>query len=185
MRRLAAVLALAALGACGEVNEVDGGKGADGAPASGYTLEVRADPGQQTYLITTPEGRTVGARAAEGASMMMDERRASALFADPPSFAASAPEVMALRLPGFDLSIGAEEENAEGDNGRVHLSLGRAGQGVQVFADEGGPGDEDDRAYVRISGADEATVRDFISDADKLSADVRAEMLAALGLSTP
>jgi hypothetical protein len=153
------------------------------APGEGYTLEVRATEGQQTYLVTAPNGRVVGARAAEGASALMNNDSARALTGDPPPQGELPPEVMSLRLPGLDMQINAEEDDTGGDNGRVALSIGGEGRNIVVNADEGGPGEADDRAYVRITGADESTVRDFIADAEELSPDVKAEMLAELGLT--
>jgi hypothetical protein len=55
-------------------------------------------------------------------------------------------------------------------------------QNIIVRASENGPGDADDVAFVRITGADEETARDFITDADELSPAVQAQMLAELGL---
>jgi hypothetical protein len=179
MRFLFAGLAVFAA-ACAEDVTVAGGDAA--APAEGYTLELRATQGEQTYLITAPDGRVVGARAAEGASALMDAERARAFAADPPPPGQTPPEVMSMRLPGFELQINAEEGDANDENGRVALSIGADGQNVTVNADEGGPGDADDRAYIRITGADEATVRDFIDDAEELSAEVKAEMLAELDI---
>lgn len=153
------------------------------APGESYTLEVRAAGGEQTYLVIAPDGRVVGARAAEGASALMDAERARAFAADPPAQGETPPEVMSLRLPGLDMQINADEDDANGDNGRVALSLGREGQNIVVNADEGGPGEADDRAYVRITGADRDAARDFINDAEELSADVKAQMLAALGIA--
>jgi hypothetical protein len=177
MRSVFLALALA-LGACdGSV-----GAGGDGAQtAEGYTIEIRATEAEQTYLVTAPDGRTVGARAAEGASALMDATRARALVSERPPTDEDVPEVMALRLPGFELSVGAAED-AEGERGRVALSIDGGAQDIEVNADEGGPGEGDDRAYVRITGADEETVRDFIAKADELSPAVQAQMLAELGL---
>lgn len=157
----------------------------DGAPApgEGYTLEVRATQSEQTYLVTAPDGRVVGARAAEGASALMDSDRARALAADPPPQGETPPEVMSLRLPGLDMQINAEEDDAGGENGRVALSIGREGQNIVVNADEGGPGEADDRAFVRITGANADAVRDFINDAEELAPSVKAEMLAELGIA--
>jgi hypothetical protein len=177
MRFLIAALAAAALTACErEVNapELDGG-------SDGYTLEIRASEAEQTYLVIAPDGRTVGARAAEGASALMDSSRARALAGDPPPQGEQPPEVMSLRVPGFEVSIGAEED-ADGERGRVALSLGRDGQRIEVNANEGGAGAADDRAFVRITGADEAAVREFITSADELSPAVQAQMLAELGM---
>lgn len=181
MRWMIVALALGALAACDGTN---GEAGADGATpsTSGYTMEIRASSGEQTYIIVAPDGRTVGARAAEGASALMNAERAQALFADPPPEAGDdMPEVFAMRLPGFSMSVSGTEDEGEGENGRVNLNIGGGGQNVIVRADEGGPGEEDDRAYVRITGADEDAVREFIDEQEDLSADVKAQMRSALG----
>ncbi len=181
MRVVIAALALAALAACdGSVRSDE--KGEAGAPAEGYTMVIRATEGEQTYLITGPDGRTVGARAAEGASALMDAARAQSLMGEPPPRMEEVPEVMSMRLPGFEMSVGGTEDGAEGDNGQVKLSIGHGQQRVEVNADEGGPGEADDRAFVRITGADEEAVREFIADAEELSPDVKTQMLAGLGL---
>jgi|SRR5690606_3274313 len=179
MRFAFAALALA-LAAC------EGGTGENqtntgSAAASGYTMEIRATEAVQTYVVTAPDGRTVGARAANGVSALMDASRAQALAAEAPPEGDELPEVMSLRVPGFEMSIAGTEEDANGDNGSVSLRIGGE-QGVIVRANEGGPGDADDSAFVRISGADEAAARKFIADAEELSPEVKAQMLSALGL---
>ncbi|MEZ5996934.1 MAG: hypothetical protein R3C25_14405 [Hyphomonadaceae bacterium] len=179
---IAASFALAAA-ACGEIEqshrdgvELAGGEG-------GYTLEIRAVEGAQTYIVTAPDGRVVGGRAAGGASALMDADRVRALASEPPPEGeTTAPQVVSLRLPGFSMTINADQDDENG-NGRVALSVGGGeGQTVVVNADEGGPGDEDDRAYVRITGVDEEAARHFIAEADELSPGVQAQMLAGLGL---
>lgn len=184
MRWMIAALALGALAACdGATTSETGADGQQQAATSGYTMEVRASSVEQTYLIITPDGRTVGARAAEGASALMATGRAQALAANPPpEFGDEMPEVFAMRLPGFSMSVSGSDDQGNGENGRVNLSMGADGQNIVVRADEGGPGDEDDRAYVRITGADEEAVREFIAEQEELSAEVKAEMLTALGL---
>lgn len=178
MRVLIAGLAAFAAACSADVNE-----GRATPAAGGYTLEVRATAGEQTYLVTAPDGRVVAARAAEGASALMDADRALALAGDPPPEGETPPEVMSMRLPGFEMQINAEEDGAAGENGRVALSIGGGeGTNIVVNADEGGPGDADDRAYVRITGADEEAVRDFIQDAEELSPEVKTQMLAELGI---
>lgn len=178
MRILVVGLAALAAACSADINTGD-----SAAPGQSYTLEVRATSGEQTYLITAPDGRVVGARAAEGASALMNGDRARALAGDPPPQGEAPPEVMSLRLPGVNMQINAEPDDTKGDNGRVALSVGAEGRNIVVHADEGGPGEADDRAYVRITGADEAAVRDFVQDAEELSPQVRAAMLAELGLS--
>lgn len=173
------IISLAALAAaCDAAVTTDGASSA----SDGYTLEIRAGAEEQSFLVIAPDGRVVGARAAEGASALMDASRARALAGEPPPQGEAPPEVLSLRVPGFELSIGAEEDDAAGDQGRVRLSMGREGQRIEVNADEGGPGEADDRAYVRVTGADEEAVRDFIANADELSPSVQARMLSELGL---
>lgn len=179
MRWVIAAFALA-LAACDSTTSVDT-KGDQQAAAEGYTLEIRATSATQSYVVIAPDGRTVGARAADGASALMDGARAQALVAEPPPAGADVPEVMSLRLPGFQMAIGGTEEDANGENGSVSLSIGGQ-QNVVVRANEGGPGDEDDVAYVRITGASEESVRDFINDAEELSPEVKTQMLTELGL---
>lgn len=156
--------------------ELAGGEG-------GYTLEIRASPAEQTYLIYAPDGEVVGGRSSGGASALLDADGVRALASEPAAAESDAVEVMSLRLPGFSMSVGGTDEDADGGNGRVALSIGGAeGHNIEVNASEGGPGEGDDRAFVRITGADEAAVRRFIVEADELSPSVQAQMLAALGM---
>lgn len=180
MRWMIAVLALG-LAACDRsVSSSDGAQ----AEADGYTMEIRAGEVEQTYLITTPDGRTVGARAAEGASALMDSARAQALIAEPPPQNEDLPERVAIRLPGFEMTVSGEDDGGSEENGQVRLNIGGGdGEQVTVHADEGGPGEADDRAYVRITGADEDSVREFISNAEELSPEVKTQLLAELGLA--
>lgn len=181
MRWLVGFLALGLAGCNLSVNTSEN----EQADAGGYTMEIRAGELEQTYLITTPDGRTVGARAAEGASALMDATRAQALAAEPPPQGEDLPEQVSIRLPGFEMRVSGAEDNSEGDNGQVRISVGgENGQHVTVNADEGGPGDADDRAYVRITGADADAVRDFIAEQEELSADVKTQLLAELGLES-
>lgn len=176
MRSLILALALGAAACSGDINI------GDAEPGEGYRLEVRASAAEQTYVITSPEGEMVAARAADGVSTLMDASAVQALAATavPES---DAPEVMSLRVPGFEMSIGAEDGNPDGGDANVDISVGGAGgQRIQVNADEGAAGEGDDRAHVLITGADEAAVRDFIRDAEELSPEVKSQMLAALGL---
>lgn len=158
---------------------VEAKPGAEGNLAGGYTLEIRASEAEQVYLVTAPGGDTVAARASDGVSALLD---AAALRI----FNAAAPteepmdEVMSLRLPGLNLSISGDADGKGEQGGRVSIDLG--GHSVEVNADEGGPGDGDDRAHVLIRGVPESEVRDFIAKADQLSPAVQAQMLAELGL---
>lgn len=176
MRWMIAALALCAA-ACSET-ELAGGPDSDN-PAGGYTLEVRADQDVQVFMVTAPDGRMVAGRATDGVSSLMDGEAARA-FTVMPASQEPLPEVMALRLPGFDLAISAKEDGSGEEGARVSINAG--GRQVEVNAqDDGGGGSE--RAHVRITGASESDARDFVAEADDLSPAVQAEMLTALGLN--
>lgn len=176
------LLAFALLAAaCTDVATERGAQRADAA-ADGYAVEIRANPAEQVYLVTAPDGRTVGARAAGGASALMDGEAIRSLSA-PPDFAQDErEETVSLRMPGFELSVRGDPDAAgKGDEGgRVSINVG--GERFVIDADEGAPGEEDDRANVRISGMSETEVREFIAKADQLSPSVQAQLLAELGL---
>jgi len=175
MRGVLAALAALGLVACG-AGELAGGPASDN-PAGGYTLEVRADRDVHVFLVTRPDGTSVAARATEGVSGLMEADAARAFTVLPVEGEDPPPEVLTFRVPGFDLSVSAAE-GADAESARVSINAG--GRKVEVDArDSGG----NDRAHVRISGASEADVREFVTDAEELSAETQAEMLAALGLS--
>jgi hypothetical protein len=182
MRWILAGAALVLAGACDSSTVSVNGHELEGG-AGGYTLEIRASEFEQSYLVIAPDGRVVGARAAEGVSALMDADRAQALAGEaPPEGDEDVPEVMSLRVPGFEMSIAGSSDDGGSDDGRVAMRIGGGRTNIVVNADEGGPGDADDRAYVRIEGVDETAVRDFIADADELSPAVQARMLAELDL---
>lgn len=149
-------------------------------PAGGYTLEVRAVEGVQTYVVTGPDGRQTGTRVAEGASALMDASAIQGLGDMEPLRDEPNPEVFSLRFPGVDISVAADESDPNSESATVRVNAG--GRTVHVDAEDGGPGENDDRANVRITGATEEDARDFINDAEDVSAEVKQQMLAALGL---
>lgn len=149
-------------------------------PAGGYTLEVRANENQQVYVVTAPDGRQSATRVADGASALLDASEIQLLGDMQPLNTEPQPEVFALRFPGVDISVAADEDNPNSESATVRVNA--AGRSVHVDADEGGPGDADDRANVRITGASESDARDFINDAENVSPEVKTQMLAAVGL---
>ena len=149
-------------------------------PAGGYQLEVRAVEGEQTFIVTAPDGRQTASRVAGGASALLDGDAIQGLGVAAPINTEPQPEVFALRFPGVDISVAADEDNPNSESATVHVNA--AGRSVHVDADEGGPGDQDDRANVLITGATEEDARDFINDAEDVSAEVKQQMLAAVGL---
>lgn len=173
MRALFAGLTMLALAACGAPEM------AERAPVEGYTLEVRAASDAQVFLVTAPDGRTAAARTAGGVSSLMDVEAARA-FTVLPAKENTPPEVLAVRLPNFELSIAAEGDAAGEDGARVMINAG--GRQIDINARDDGSA-EAGRAHVRITGASAEEARDFVADAEELSPEVQAEMLAALGLS--
>ncbi len=175
------LLALAApliLGAC--TGSYSSSSDAAPEPAGGYTLEVRAVEGVQTYIVTAPDGRQTASTVAEGMSSLLDADQIQRLGAAEPLSAEPHPEVFALRLPGVNISVAADEDNPNGDSATVLVNAG--GRTVHVDAEDGGPGENDDRANVMITGATESDARDFINDAEDVSAEVKQQMLTAVGL---
>lgn len=175
VRTLFAALAGLALAACGDAQMA----GSDD-PPGGYTLEVRADNDVKVYLVTAPDGRAAAGRAAGDVSGLMEPEAARAFTVMPASEDSELPEVIALRVPGLDLSIRAEGETSDAEGARIAINAG--GRQVEIDAQDDGAGGNE-RAHVRIRGASEKEAREFIADAEELSAETQAEMLAALGLS--
>lgn len=148
--------------------------------AGGYTLEVRAVEGVETYIVTAPDGRQTASTVAEGMSSLLDADQIQRLGVAEPLSPEPHPEVFAMRLPGVNISVSADEDNPNGDAATVHINAG--GRTVHVDAEDGGPGENDDRANVLITGANESDARDFINDAEDISAEVKQQMLTAVGL---
>lgn len=178
MRALIAAVALVFVAACDvtPTTELEGGP-----EGGGYSVEIRANGGEQTFLVRAPDGRVTGSRVVDGVAILMDADSVQALAATAAPAGEAAPEVMSLRVPGFSMEIAADE-TAEGDDGRAQINM-RAGEfNMSIDADEGAPGEGDDRAVVRFSGMDEAAIRRFIVEAEDISPAVQAQMLAELGL---
>ncbi len=167
--------------ACVDLNTdvEEGTRGAD-AP-SGYTLEIRASEAERFFVVTSPDGRSVAARASEGASALMAETEVQALLASAPAPEADEQRgVVSIRLPGINLSVSGDGAGAGEGGGRVSVDAG--GRSVEVNAGVGGPGGNDDSAQVLIRGVSETQAREFIAKSDVLSPSVQAQMLAGLGL---
>jgi hypothetical protein len=131
--------------------------------------------------VTAPDGRQTASRFADGASTLLDADAMRSLGDMEPLNGEANPEVFALRFPGVDISVAADESDPNSESATVRVNAG--GRTVHVDAEEGGPGESDDRANVRISGATEEDAREFINDAEHVSVEVKQQMLAAVGLS--
>ena len=183
---------------------VDVGKSHHG---GGYTVEIRASGADHVFVVTGPDGRAAAARAHEGTSAMLNAhelQQALAAMPAPASAPASGDHGVSISGPGFSLhASGDDDETAtttattatatttasgekpaasdEHDRGNVTMTIG--GFGLNVNADDGGPGEDDDRAQVRLTGLSAHDARKFIIDADDLSPAVQSQMLTALGLN--
>lgn len=180
MRRLVILSLMALLGAC----SVEVGGDPDN-PPGGYEMQVFAQDDAQIYLVTGPDGERAAARVDNGASSVIDanearlalgEARAAAADAGPPPD----DQHVHISLPGFELSVAADEDEASDGLDRARIKIRAAGREVNV--DAAGE-DESGHAVVRISGASAEDARDFIDDAEDLSAETKQQMLSDLGLT--
>lgn len=182
MRNLIAA-GLAALAAACSVGP-DGGQGPAAAPpAEGYTLEIVADEAaaRAVYIVSHSDGRAVAARAERGASALADVAEAQAMAAASFGVMGETETPVALRFPGFQMSVAGKDGGAGGE--RVRIAINAGGREVLVDAQDPDAGSDAGRGTVRIVGVDEAEVREFIAEAEHLSDETRAQMLAALNLS--
>jgi hypothetical protein len=176
MRSLVLLGFLAFLAACSvEVNgEADN-------PAGGYQVQVNADDSSHIVLITGPDGARAAARVEGGVSEIMDVNEARLALGEARAAVADAgapeDEQVAISLPGFQLSVAADDEGAGADRAQIKINAG--GREVHVNAD----GEESGQAVVQITGASAADVRDFINEDEDLSAETKQQLLAELGLT--
>jgi len=193
------ILGLALLAAACSV-EADKGR-----HGGGYSVDIRANGNDQVYVVTAPDGRTTAARVHDGASAMLNTQEMQQALASMPAPAppsAYGDDNVSIRAPGFSLRASgdghADDDAAattpasgekpaaapvgdEHERGAVQVNIG--GFGIDVNADDGGPGDADDRARVRLTGLSARDARKFITHADDLSPAVQSQMLTELGLS--
>ena len=170
-----AILALAlAAAAC------DSGMTVNGVPVSGegggYTLEVRSDHGDESYVVTAPDGQRVGGQVVNGASSLMNTQALAAMPA-PPAASQGGPNDVSINVPGFSLHASGDDKGDGDDHGRVNIRTG----GVSIDA-EGNTEKGDERAHVVIGGVSADDAAKFINDAEHLSPEVKQQMIATLHL---
>jgi hypothetical protein len=207
MRAWRGLIVLAAVFAAGCGVEV-AGKG-HGGP---YSVEIRSVGDTQVYVVRGPENKVAAARAGGGTSAFLSAeqlQRALAAMPTPTPNPESGGDNVSIHAPGFNLQVqgddvhvnesghlnvdhtshaaastsgdnSGDDDNDHGGSGRVSMNIG--GFGMHVDADDGGPGDADDRAQVTLTGMSAHDARHFIMEQDELSAQVQAQMIAALGL---
>lgn len=189
MKQMALALVLGALLCACTAEGVSAGS------AEGYTLSLSAldaeDKGEElVLLIRAEDGRAAAAMIEGGASTLIEPAEAEALLADsaatlerdaPLAKGESAEnptsDRVSLRLPGVSI----EADSREGGADRARVSLGFGKHQIQVDAHDGET-NGNDRALVRISGADAKAAREFIEKQDGLSTEVRRQLLEKLGL---
>lgn len=156
---------------------VEGAGGGENAGAGSFTMSLVARDGEEILLVRRDDGRSAAVRIADGASQALSVEDAQARFAElaPAIDTANEQEKVHLAAPGFELKVSGQEG---GDNARI--SLGMNGQTIDIDATDGGP--DGDQALIRVDGADEKAVREFIEDREKLSAEAKAQIYQQLGL---
>ena len=140
--------------------------------SGGYRLEVRADEDAQIFLVTAPDGKTAAGMVEGEASYLLGDAQIEALGDIPPPAAPEGEEEVSIRAPGFSLRVSGDDEDEEG--GGVSMRFGDFSLDAS--------GSDGKGAHVLISGVDAEAARDFIQDADDLSDEVKAQMIAALDL---
>lgn len=196
IRGLVVLAALFAAG-CG----VNVGARGHGGP---YSVEIRSVGNTQVYVVRGPDNKVAAARAGGGVSAFLNAdqlQHALAAMPTPTPNPESGGDHVSIHAPGFDLRVQGDDvhindddhgkpedahaaADADGDHhgGSGQVSMNVGGFGMHVDADDGGPGDADDRAQVTLTGMSAHDARHFIMEQDDLSSQVQAQMIAALGL---
>jgi len=179
VRWMAAAIAALALGACSISTEA----GAPPAPSAteGYTLQIVAEESAQIYLVTHSDGRSVAAKVENGQSALMDaEAAADRVEARMGVMGEPTEGQVHIRFPGVSISVAGQDHGGGHDRARIAISAG--GHDVLVDAEDSPRGEDAEKVVVRIPGVSAEDAREFIDESDKLSAEVKAQMRAALGL---
>lgn len=175
MNRLLLLGFLAVLGAC----SVDVSTDAAG-PAGAYELQIAANEATQFYLVTGPDSRAA-AKVENGVSSLVDPNEARLALGEARAAAADLEPMpedhnVNIKLPGFELAVSGHEEGQD----RAQIAINAGGREVHVDASDGS---RTGQALVHVTGASESDARDFINEAEDLSAETKAQMLDALGLT--
>ncbi|MES1156408.1 MAG: hypothetical protein ABUL73_01395 [Alphaproteobacteria bacterium] len=180
-RLMLAAAALLGLAAC---DAGSGKSGAHSAPATapGYTLDVFARDSEQIYLVSDAHDHVAAARVVDHASSVIAPDEARSLLAERQAMFHAPNDsnnAVNIQAGGFSLKINGEGDTSSKEGGDAHIDINAGGHNVTIDAQGS---DNNGRARVHISGADEASARKFITDADDLSQDVKTQMLHTLGL---
>lgn len=156
-------------------------------PGEPYAISVAVDGEDRIIVLGAADGHRAAALingAQEGA--LMDVNLAQARFAKlAPALDAGDPEV-AIKLPMFSLQVDRDDKAAgahseEGDTGQVKIQIGAGKQTIAIDARDGARGGKD-QALIRIDGADEQGLRDFLAQQEGVSEKLRVALLSELGL---
>lgn len=188
MTRLTNVLvAFAFVGALSACSVSDDGANPAPPPREGFTLSVIAEEGEQIYMVTHTDGRAAAARVAGATSEIIEPTTAEARIEERLGVLGESDTPVQINFPGFSLSV-ASQDRGEGKE-RARIAINAGGQEVLIDADDtntGGAARDDgaDRAAVRIPGVNEEAARNFITEAEHMSAETKAEMLRLLNLTS-
>lgn len=191
--KIAALLAgLLVLGGCEpavqETAKSTDAPGKDAAEAGApYTISLAAQGGERVLVLGAADGRRAAA-IIDGSrdGKLVDVDQAQARFASLlPDEALREPEVL-LKLPAFSLQVdGADGAGAQGDGdagGRVKIQMSTGKQTISIDAQDGQDAGAKDQAVIRIDGADEKALRDFLNEQEGISDKLRIALLSELGL---
>lgn len=187
MTRLINVLAAFALaGALGACSVATDGTNPAPAPREGFTLSVIADDGEQIYMVTHTDGRAAAARVVGETSEIIEPATAEARIEERLGVLGESDTPVQINLPGFSLSV-ASQDRGEGKE-RARIAINAGGQEILIDADDANSAaarrdDGADRAAVRIPGVNENAARNFITEAERMDAATKAEMLRLLNLT--
>lgn len=154
----------------------------------GFAISMAVDGDERIIVLGAANGRRAAAvihGKQEGSLVDVDlAQERFAKLAPRPSD--SAPEV-AVKVPMFSLEVDSKEGAAgasgdDGDPGHVKIQIGTGQQSISIDARDGEAGGAGDQALIRINGADEKALRDFLTDQEGVSEKLRIALLSELGL---
>lgn len=198
MKATALLAGLLVLGGCDPApSEI--AKGSDtgrAAPKLGepYSILLAAQDEDVLLLIRSADGHEAAANIPAGAEgKLMDVEQAGLRLAQLAPGPIEGEKDISIKLPAFSLEVeGRERGGAQGvkldeaGDGRVQIKIGSGTSTISIDASEAGENGAKlgiaDQAIIRIDGADEAALRKFLNEQDRLSGKLRVALLSELGL---
>lgn len=164
-------------------------------PGEPYSIILAAQDEEVLLLVSAADGHEAAATIPAGQDgKLMDVEQAQARLAQLAPGPIEGEKEISIKLPAFSLEVdGAEHAGAHGgkrdgagDDGRVQIKIGSGKSTISIDASEAGENGAKlglaDQAIIRIDGADEAALRKFLKEQDKVSEKLRVALLSELGL---